>query len=112
MDRNEFIIATALFLFGAFLLGFVTHWIITRLSRVSKAELGELDRMAEALHRAEEDRDAATEDLNRTEARLRNRISQAEAELQAAMEGLRDARNDAEELRAFISEQNMGPDKS
>ena len=34
--------------------------------------------------------------------RLMNQISQTEAELKAAMGGLRDARHEAEEMRAYI----------
>ena len=36
------------------------------------------------------------------EAELVNQINQTEAELRAAMDGLRDARHEAEELRAYI----------
>ncbi|MCA8883639.1 MAG: hypothetical protein KDA50_07825 [Rhodobacteraceae bacterium] len=108
MDRTEFIIATAILLFGAFCLGFLTHWVTNRLSHVSKSDLSELDGMAEALHDAEEARDAARAELKDTSDTLHARLSEAEAELKAAMEGLREARRDTEELRRFISEQNMG----
>ncbi|WP_193139862.1 MULTISPECIES: hypothetical protein [unclassified Meridianimarinicoccus] len=108
MDRTEFIIATAILLFGAFCLGFVTHWVVSRLSHVSKAALGELDSMAEALHDAEEARDAARAELKEEEVRLHGRLKETEAELKAAMEGLQTARHETEELRAFISKQNMG----
>ncbi|MEV8467125.1 hypothetical protein AB0T83_10070 [Fluviibacterium sp. DFM31] len=108
MDRTEFIIATAILLFGAFCLGFVTHWVVSRLSHVSKADLSELDSMAEALHDAEEARDAARTELKEEEGRLHGRLKEAEAELKAAMEGLQSARRETEELRAFISKQNMG----
>lgn len=109
MDRNEFIFAMSILLFGAFCLGFITQWVVTRLSRVSRAEIGELDKMAEALHDAEETRDTAVAERQATEARLRTRQAQTEAELQAAMDGLRDARRDADELRKFISDNNMKP---
>ena len=36
------------------------------------------------------------------EAELSNQIAQTEAELRAAMDGLRDARTEAEEMRAYI----------
>lgn len=108
MDRNDVIFATAILLFGSYCIGFLSHWIINRLSHVSKSDLGELDKMADTLHRSEEARDKLALHQETVEARLRGRISQTEAELKAAMEGLRDARSDAEELRAFISSQNMG----
>ncbi|PWR04407.1 hypothetical protein DKT77_01645 [Meridianimarinicoccus roseus] len=103
MDRTELIIATGILLFGAFLLGFLTHWLVSRLSHVSSSELGELEAMAEALHAAEETRDAALTERVSVETRLQAQLSQTEAELRAAMEGLREARHDSEALRAELS---------
>ena len=40
--------------------------------------------------------------LQQREAELTNQISQTEAELAAAMDGLRDARHEAEELRSQL----------
>ena len=102
MNRTEFIIATAVILFVAFALGWFASWLVNRFTRVTKAEIGELDQMAQALHEAEETRDQAITYLQQREAELNNQISQTEAELNAAMEGLRDARHEAEELRAYI----------
>lgn len=102
MNRTEFIIATAIVLFVAFVVGFVTSWLITRFSRVSTADVAELDEMAKALHDAEETRDQAITYLQQREAELTNQLSQTEAELRAAMDGLRDARTEAEELRGYI----------
>lgn len=102
MDRNELIIATAILLFGAFLLGFLTHWLVSRLSHVSKSDLSELEAMAEALHDAEDARDAALAERIAVETRLGAQLTQAEAELRAAMDGLRDARHDSEALRTEL----------
>lgn len=102
MNRTEFIIATAIILFVAFMLGWFANWLIHRFTRVTRAEIGELDRMAQALHEAEETRDQAITYLQQREAEMTNQLSQTEAELRAAMEGLRDARHEAEELRAWI----------
>lgn len=108
MDRTELIVGIAVALFLAFLAGFMVNWLITRLSRVSHAELGELDQMAEALHTAEDARDRAIIERNAAENRLHHQLAQADAELRAAMEGLRDARAEAEELRAYLEHQNQG----
>jgi prophage endopeptidase len=108
MDRNEFIVATAILLFGAYCLGLLSHWVVTRLSRVSKAEIGELDAMSEALHQAEEARDLAIEQRQVSEQRMAARIAQTEAELNAAMEGLREARYETQQLQEYISKENMG----
>jgi len=108
MNRSEFIIATAIILFVAFCLGWFANWLFTRFTRVTKAEIGELDKMAQSLHEAEETRDQAITYLQQREAEITNQLSQTEAELRAAMDGLRAARAEAEELRAFIEQKNTG----
>lgn len=102
MNRTEFILATAVILFAAFLMGWFAFWLINRFTRVTKADIGELDRMAQALHEAEETRDQAIIYLQQREAEISNQLSQTEAELRAAMEGLRDARAEVEGLRDQI----------
>ena len=46
--------------------------------------------------------------MQNREADLTKKLSQNEAELGAAMEGLREARREAEELRAYIERVNQG----
>ena len=108
MSRTEFIIATAIILFVAFCTGWFANWLIHRFTRVSKADIGELERMAQELHEAEETRDQAITYPQQREAELTNHLAQAEAELAATMEGLREARHEAEELRAYIERTNAG----
>ncbi|MDE0968187.1 MAG: hypothetical protein OSA51_02145 [Octadecabacter sp.] len=107
MNRFEFIIVTAIILFVAFCLGWFASWLINRFTRVSKAEVGELDRMAQSLHEAEETRDKAITYLQQREAEITNQLSQTEAELRATMDGLRVARQEAEEMRDYIEQQNV-----
>lgn len=102
MNRTEFVIATAVILFCAFMVGYFASWLIGRFNRVSKEDIGELDKMAQALHEAEETRDQAITYLQQRESEITNQLSQTEAELAAAMDGLRDARQEAEELRSYI----------
>jgi hypothetical protein len=102
MNRTEFVVATAIILLLAFGLGWVTHWLLHRFSRVAGGDMAEMDRLAQSLHEAEETRDQAILYLETREAELMNQIAQTEAELRAAMEGLRDARHEAEEMRAYI----------
>ncbi len=99
MNRSEFILATALVLFIAFAMGWFAYWLIHRFTRVIQSDIGELDRMAQQLHEAEELRDQAIVYMQQREAELINQITQTEAELSAAMDGLRAARHEAEELR-------------
>ncbi|MEZ5777348.1 MAG: hypothetical protein R3E44_03205 [Paracoccaceae bacterium] len=108
MNRTEFIIATAIILFVAYGLGWFTCWLMHRLTRVTQAEMGELEKMARDLHDAEETRDQAIAYLERREAELTNKLNQSEAELRAAMDGLRDARHEAEEMRAYIERHSAG----
>ncbi|MGZ9812101.1 hypothetical protein ACXN5S_16685 [Pseudoroseicyclus sp. H15] len=106
MNRTEFIIATAVILFVAFCLGWFASWLVNRFTRVTKADISELDRMAQALHEAEETRDQSITYMQQREAEIGGQLAQTEAELRAAMDGLRDARQEAEELRAYIDRQS------
>ena len=108
MNRTEFIIATALILFVAFCLGWFANWLVHRFIRVSQSDVGELERLAQELHEAEETRDQAITYLQQREAELTNQLSQADAELSATMDGLREARREAEELRVELERQRAG----
>lgn len=108
MDRTEFIIAMAVVLFGTFVLGWVGATLLHRFTRVSSADMEQLDEMATALHEAEETRDQAIAYLQQREAELFSQLGQTEAELSAAMDGLREARREAEELRAYIERSSEG----
>lgn len=107
MNRTEFIVTTAIILFVAFVLGWFASWLLHRLTRVTQSEMGELDQMAQALHEAEEARDRAMDYVEQREAELTNQLTQTEAELRAAMDGLREARREAEELRGYIERMNL-----
>jgi peptidoglycan hydrolase CwlO-like protein len=110
MNRLEFIIAIAAILFVAFALGWLAHWLLSRFNQVTSADLNELEAMAKALHDAEETRDQAIAYLQQREAELTGQLSQTEAELRAAMDGLREARQETEELRLYIERVNQGQD--
>ena len=102
MNRTEFIVATAIILLLAFAAGWFTYWLLHRFTRVAGGDMAEMDKLAQSLHEAEELRDQALVYLETRESELMNQIAQGEAELRAAMEGLRDARHEAEEMRAYI----------
>ncbi len=108
MNRIEFTIITAIILFVAFALGWFAHWVIHRFTRVTKADLGELERMAQALHEAEETRDQAIAYVHQREEELNRELVQTQAELRAAMDGLRDARYEAEMLQRQLEARNEG----
>lgn len=102
MNRTEFTIAIAVILLLAFAFGWFAYWLVHRFTRVAGGDMAEMDRLAQSLHEAEETRDQAILYLEQREAELLNQIAQTDAELRAAMDGLRDARHEAEEMRGYI----------
>jgi prophage endopeptidase len=106
MNRTEFTIAIAIILLAAFAAGWFAYWLLHRFTRVAGGDMAEMDRLAQSLHEAEETRDQAILYLEQREAELLNQIAQTDAELRAAMEGLRDARAEAEEMRSYIERMN------
>ena len=100
MNREEFIISAAIVLFLTFSLGWLSRWILQRLNMVSEKDLKDLNKISTALLEAEEDNEKAK---NR-ELELNKKISQLEAELEAAMDGLRAARLETEELKSSLIE--------
>ena len=107
MNRTEFVMATAIILFVAFMLGWFANWLLHKLIRVNSGDMNEVDRMAQQLHEAEEAREEAVSYMQQREAEMTNQLTQTEAELDAAMDGLREARREAEELRAYIERANQ-----
>lgn len=105
MNRTEFILTTAVILFVVFCVGWFTNWLVHRFTRVSQSDIGELEKMSQALHEAEELRDQAITYLQTREKEMESQLLQTEAELRAAMDGLRDARAEVEELGGFIEKQ-------
>ncbi|QYZ68199.1 hypothetical protein [Neotabrizicola shimadae] len=102
MDRTLFILVTSVILMVAFTLGWLSHWLLHRFARVPGGHMDEMDHLAQSLHEAEEARDQAILYLEHREAELESQLSQMEAELRATMEGLRVARSENEEMRAWI----------
>lgn len=105
MNRTEFILVTAAILFVAFCMGWFANWLLHRFTRVAQTDMSELERMGQELHEAEETRDQAITYLQQREAELTNQLAQTEAELSAAMEGLREARYEAENMRMRLEKQ-------
>ncbi len=99
MNRTEFVIVTLILLSGAFALGWFFNWLVHRFTRVTQSDLGELERMAQALHEAEETRDQAIAYIHHRDEEVRRESAQLQAELRAAMDGLREARQEVVYLR-------------
>lgn len=102
MNRTEFVVVTVIVLTAAFALGWFMNWVVNRFTRVTQADLGELERMAQALHEAEEARDQAIAYIHQRDDEVARELAQLQAELRAAMDGLRDARGQNEHLRQLL----------
>ena len=100
MNREEFIISAAIVLFLTFLLGWLSRWLLQRLNMVSEKDLNDLNKISAALLEAEE----GNEKARNRELELDKKISQLEAELGAAMDGLRAARLETDELKTSLKE--------
>ena len=98
MNREEFIISAAIVLFLTFLLGWLSRWLLQRLNMVSENDLKDLNKISAALLEAEE----GNEKAKNRDLELNKKISQLEAELGAAMDGLRAARLETEELKSSL----------
>ena len=104
MNRTEFVIITAIILFVAFATGWFASWLLSKFTRVSKSDLSDFESMTQELHEAEETRDQAIKHLQKREAELTSKLTQTEAELNATMSGLHEARLETEELRSLVSQ--------
>ncbi len=110
MTRTELTIAIALALALAAIAGWVLHWLWARMTRAGGRDLAEHSDMAELLHEAKLEHDAAmarereTEarliaEREETEARLKARLAEREAELSATMDTLGSLRREVAEWR-------------
>ena len=106
MGRTEFIIAMTIVLFIAFGLGWFASWLVHRLTRVTQAAISDLDQMAHDLHAAQESLEEATIYFQYRERELASQLAESEAELRAAMDGLKDARSESDELKSYIERSN------
>ncbi|PCH94887.1 MAG: hypothetical protein COB84_06930 [Rhodobacteraceae bacterium] len=99
MDKSQLIIAITFAFMIFFALGWIAHMGFGRLRRINSTDVTEIDDLATRLHEAEEQRDQAVTYLHQRERELINKASQAEAELDAAMQGLGAARRETEHYR-------------
>ena len=85
----------------AIAIGWGLHWGYTRVRQTSLGHGGD-NEIASRLLEAEKARDNAFGEAEATVTEMRNKLSQTEAELEAAMDGLSNARREAIELRAEL----------
>lgn len=103
MNRTELTVLVASTFMIAILIGWVLRWLFSRINR-SGLGGGHSNDLAARLHASEEARDKAYSERDATVKDVQNRLAQTEAELSAAMEGLGNARREADDLRRQIAE--------
>lgn len=102
MDRTSLVVIISIAFFLTFLAGWILRWAYGRLNSVNSVNVSEIDDLANRLHEAEEARDQAMTYLQQREWELTNKMTQTEAELAAAMEGLGGARRETAEVQAQL----------
>jgi len=101
MDRERLILAVAGALVGAVAIGWVLHWIFSRVNGVSGPRNARRTAdIAHRLHAAEDAQHRAETRLREVEGDLRQRIVDLQAELSATGQTLERERAASEELRA------------
>jgi len=103
MNRIEITAILTAAVVASFVLGWALRWVFARLNR-SSLQGGPPEEMAALLHAAEEARDNAEARMSQRETELLNQLKQTKAELAAAMEGLGDARRNAQNLEAQLAD--------
>lgn len=111
MTRDDFIATTALILFAAFVIGWLSCWLIGRLTHPGKAELARYHQLVADLHEAETARDQNTQEASNREASLHERLAFSANELAQSHEALKEASIEIEELRAYIDRHIKPTDK-
>lgn len=104
MNRTELIVIIAIILFLTFLIGWFLSWVYAKLKSINAVNINEIDDLAKRLHEAEEARDQAMSYIQQRELELINQLTQSEAELSAAMEGLGAARREVGDLQSQLEE--------
>ena len=104
MNRTELIVIIAIILFLTFLIGWFLSWVYAKLKSINAVNINEIDDLAKRLHEAEEARDQAMTYIQQREFELTNQLTQSEAELSAAMEGLGAARREVGDLQSQLEE--------
>ncbi len=99
MDRTNLTLTIAAALFAAILIGWGLRWVYNLLNPPSPPAPVADSEWAEYAKSCEAERDVAQARVEEVERSLSNQLTQAQAELTAAMEGLGDARREAGALR-------------
>ena len=108
MNQMELTVTIAVGLFAAILLGWCLRWIYGLLNPPEAPQPKADSEWAEYALACEAQRDEAQSKLSEIERDLTTKLNQANAELQAAMDGLGAARRDAQAVRAELDALKAG----
>jgi len=100
MTRSELVIAMTVALLGAVVLGWILRWIYGGMARAGTAKVETVDDMTARLAQAEEGQATIAAQLAATDQSLRGQLREKQAELDAAMDGLRTARQQISDWQA------------
>ncbi len=104
MDQQKLTLTIAAALFAAIVLGWILRWIFDMLNPPPPPEPIADSEWAEYAKACETEREATQARLDEVERDLGGRLTQAQAELDAAMDGLGDARREVRELQMKLDE--------
>lgn len=99
MNRTELTVLVAGTFLVAIALGWTLRWLFTRINRTALNGSEGSNDLAARLYAAEEAQASAIAESDARVREMQNKLVQTEAELEAAMDGLGDARRDADALR-------------
>lgn len=108
MNRTELTLAIAFALVLSALIGWTLRWIFERLNRGGPAPETQMDALAEELLGAQAARSEAEARARETEADLRRKLAQTEAERDAAMDGLGTVRAELQQVQERLAAATRG----
>lgn len=100
MTRSDLILTMALALLAAFCLGWIARWLYGAMSRAATNNVATLHSMNTQIEQTEAAHSDLAAQLAETDQRLTSRLREKEAELDATMDGLRQARQNALDWQA------------
>lgn len=100
MNRAELTLAIAGALVLAVLLGWVLRWLFGRINGAGPRDVARTADLAAQLHAAQDARHAAERRLAEVESDFAGQLAQVQAELEATLASLAQARSQAEDIRA------------